>query len=260
MIEIESGLFPQLLNPVTEEDALPLIDAGWMVQQKFDGKRLMVRKLGGAIDAINKLGLVVTVPDAVREIAAQIPHDFVIDGEWVSQGSAYHAYDVLSIDGQDLTGWGYAERYQSLSALGVFAVAPVVTGKANVMAFAEHMQAIGAEGYVLKRHDAPYVSGRPMDGGDQLKVKFWNTASVVVLSLHPTKRSVEMGLDGCCIGNVTIPANHSVPAVGSVIEVDYLYCVKALVQPQYMAVRDDIRPGECTFRQQRIKFKGKAKP
>jgi bifunctional non-homologous end joining protein LigD len=53
------------------------------------------------------------------------------------------------------------------------------------------------------------------------------------------------------VGNVTIPPNKDVPAVGSVIEVRYLYAYEggSLYQPTYKGVRDDVDTEECRMNQ-----------
>jgi bifunctional non-homologous end joining protein LigD len=51
---------------------------------------------------------------------------------------------------------------------------------------------------------------------------------------------------------VTIPPNHDLPPVGSVVEVRYLYAFResgALYQPVYLGQRDDVDPEECTVDQ-----------
>lgn len=57
------------------------------------------------------------------------------------------------------------------------------------------------------------------------------------------------------VGNVTIPANHQVPAVGAVVEVRYLYAYRdgSLYQPVYLGERSDVRQDECGVSQ--LKFK-----
>jgi hypothetical protein len=71
-------------------------------------------------------------------------------------------------------------------------------------------------------------------------------------------RSVEIALGGKAIGNVTIPPNHDIPAIGQVVEIRYLYVTGiggSLYQPVYLGQRDDIRAEECTVERQRIKFR-----
>jgi bifunctional non-homologous end joining protein LigD len=57
-------------------------------------------------------------------------------------------------------------------------------------------------------------------------------------------------------GNVTIPANHSIPRVGEVVEVQFLYAHResdVLVQPVYLGKRDDVDADECRVSQ--LKYK-----
>ncbi|HAO80150.1 MAG TPA: DNA ligase, partial [Verrucomicrobia subdivision 3 bacterium] len=123
----------------------------------------------------------------------------------------------------------------------------------------ERLRRENREGIVFKRLDAPYVPGKPNQGGPQLKFKFVATLSVVVAKIN-TQRSVEVGLfQGRSLvscGNVTIPANHEIPKVGAVVEVRYLYAYRdslALYQPVYLGPRDDVDAGECVVSQ--LKFK-----
>ena len=95
--------------------------------------------------------------------------------------------------------------------------------------------------------------------GPQLKFKFVATLSAVVAKIN-IQRSVELGLfNGRSLvscGNVTIPANHEIPTVGTVVEARYLYAAKesgVLYQPVYLGPRDDVDPGECLVSQ--LKFK-----
>ncbi|MEN9634345.1 MAG: hypothetical protein RL077_2749 [Verrucomicrobiota bacterium] len=57
------------------------------------------------------------------------------------------------------------------------------------------------------------------------------------------------------IGNVTIPANHKVPAVGAVVETRYLYAYPdgSLYQPVYLGERSDVRQNECVVSQMKFK-------
>jgi bifunctional non-homologous end joining protein LigD len=128
---------------------------------------------------------------------------------------------------------------------------------------------------VFKRLKAAHSAGRPNSGGDQLKLKFYEMASVIVMALTKGKRSVEMGVvkapavhpkaalmpakfqvDGVVpIGSVTIPANQEIPAVGSVCEVRYLYTYPtgSMFQTTYLRPRTDVDPEECHAAQ--LKFR-----
>jgi len=95
----------------------------------------------------------------------------------------------------------------------------------------------------------------PASGGDQLKHKFYNTASLIV-GTGNGKRSVSLYVyDGTCVGNVTIPPNKEIPTTGEIVEVRYLYAYRggSLFQPVYLGKRDDVKPEECSSDQ--LKFK-----
>lgn len=256
-----SGLLPQLLNVADEAVVSRIVsDDAWVMQEKIDGRRMMLRKTGGTVEAINKLGLIVGVSATIAAAAAALPGDVVIDGEVI--GDRLMAFDILHRDGDDLTAQAYSYRYAALLDLlpteGAITAVPCWTDATDKAAQLAALKARNAEGVVFKRADASYTVGRPASGGDQLKYKFIDTLSAVVTTVN-AKRSVAVSLhdgsDWTPMGNVTIPANHDIPAEGSVVEVRYLYAIRggSLYQPVYLGVRDDITPEECVTAQ--LKFK-----
>lgn len=261
-----SGLLPQLLNTIGEDHVARLVsDRHWVMQEKFDGRRLMLRKVGDVVEGINKLGLVVSVADSIGAAARLASGDFVLDGEAV--GDSFHAFDLIFRDGTDMRDLTYDQRYRALRVLigdRDTAAAPLVvaeswsesTDKARQLAA---VRARNAEGVVFKRWDAPYTQGRPSSGGPQLKLKFVATVSAVVTAINQ-QRSVRVSLlDGTTwrdVGAVTVPANQGVPQIGQVVEVRYLYATPgggALYQPVLLGVRDDVEASECVVAQ--LKFK-----
>jgi bifunctional non-homologous end joining protein LigD len=259
-----SGYLPQLLNPVEGESVQALLrDNLHVAQPKFDGRRLLLRKEGAAIDGINRKGLPVGLPEPVFQAFRPIPGDCVLDGE--SVGDTFHAFDLLQLDGADVRKLCYADRLTALMNLlaGVqqrtirfCETAYSAEQKSRMLAA---LRAAGAEGIVFKRLDAPYIAGRPNSGGPQLKCKFYASLSAVVARLN-AQRSVEirlLGKDGwVTAGNVTIPPNHRVPQVGRVVEVRYLYAFPEsgiVYQPVYLGERADIEPHECVRSQ--LKYK-----
>jgi bifunctional non-homologous end joining protein LigD len=259
-----SGILPQLLNSIEESRVLDLMqDDAWCGQEKFDGRRLIVRKEGAAINGINKKGNLVGLPEPLFQIVRLFSGDVVIDGE--SIGDNYFAFDLLVLDGVDIRGWPYRERLAALMNL-LFGVQQTVI-KFTETAFTP-AQKIGLldklrngrkEGIVFKQLHSPYTAGRPNSGGTQLKHKFVATLSAVVARVNQ-RRSVELqliGQDGWVkCGNVTIPANHKIPQAGQVVEVRYLYAFKesgVLYQPVYLGPRDDVDDSECLASQ--LKYK-----
>jgi bifunctional non-homologous end joining protein LigD len=260
----DTGIRCQLLNPI-EKDEVPRLLTGrtHCLQEKHDGRRLMVRKQGDVITGINRRGLVVAIPDAIREAFEHIPFDVLIDGEAV--GDTLHAFDLLEVKGNDFRQRRYLDRFAALimtippnlPALRWVSTAVDPNDKVEIY---EELRATNREGVVFKDVDAPFSPGRPNSGGSHLKYKFVETASFVVISRNSTKRSVALGLyDGDKLvpaGNVTIPPNHAVPAPDEVVECSYLYAYSesgSIYQPVYLGKRCDIPANECGVEQ--LKYK-----
>jgi bifunctional non-homologous end joining protein LigD len=259
----DSGIRCQLLNAVEQADvSLLLRDNRHCLQEKHDGRRLMVRKQGDEITGINRRGLTVAIPDAIREAFEHIPFDVLIDGEAV--GDSLHAFDLLEVKGNCLRKRRYIDRFAGLmmvippSLPGLRWVSTAVDPNDKVEIY-EELLSTNREGVVFKDMDAPYSPGRPNSGGPQLKFKFVESASFVVTGIN-AKRSVTLGLyDGdklVSAGNVTIPPNHAIPQVGNVVDARYLYTLKqsgSIYQPVYLGVRTDIPAAECVVEQ--LKYK-----
>ena len=82
--ERATGILPQLLNPIEEEEVQRLIkDPAWCMQEKKDGKRVLLQKQGAAIHGINKKGLLVGLPSPIVYQTAKFTGDVIIYGEMV---------------------------------------------------------------------------------------------------------------------------------------------------------------------------------
>lgn len=264
----DTGIACQLLHPVSveEEVAELLQDAEFCLQEKFDGKRLLVRKAGNVIEGINRKGLAVALPESLsRAVGETIDADCLLDGE--SLGESLVVFDLLEADGRDLRSRPYIDRLTALDGLiesavagDIVQIAPTAIGGSAKTALLRKLRETNAEGGVFKRLDAPFIPGR--DGHrDQFKHKFHETASFVAGSSNPGRRSIALSLldeDGRLVpaGNVTIPPNHPVPQPGTVVDVRYLYAFResgSVYQPVYLGERDDVEPAECSTGQ--LKFK-----
>ena len=250
----ETDIRPQLLNAV---------DDAFLMQEKKDGKRLLILKQGNDVTGINRRGIECGIPDSIRVAAGSVPHDFLIDGEAV--GGTHHVFDLLKIDGSDIRLIPYRERLIKLAQLIAHGKKLGIQWLRTTSGYLakcrelDRLQDERAEGVVFKRIDAPYSTGRPSSGGDQLKYKFVETASVIVSAIN-SKRSVQIAVwsEGSLVpaGNVTIPVDQPIPQVGDIVEARYLYALLAsgsLYQPVYLGVRDDITAEECTRSQ--LKFR-----
>jgi bifunctional non-homologous end joining protein LigD len=258
-----SGLLPQLLNSIDEVEVARLTsNPSWGMQEKKDGRRMLLRKEHGVIEGINKKGLIVGVSETVVKTARELPGDFVIDGEAI--GDYLHAFDLLFLNGEDLRPQPYRQRYVALLNLlagGLpkhIKVVSLWTDSMDKASWLRTLKEQKAEGVVFKLLNAVYTAGRPNSGGSQLKHKFVATLSAVVAKLNP-QRSVGLCLlnhEGWqSVGNVTIPPNQPVPNLGAVVEVRYLYAVPdgSLYQPVYLGERSDVEPHECVVSQMKFK-------
>jgi len=259
-----SGLLPQLLNPIEDHEiTVHLQDDRYCLQEKMDGKRLLLRKQGNQIEGINRKGQFVGIPKLLVQDAKALPGDFVMDGEII--GQRLFVFDLLFDNGRDIRTYPYDAR--RIALLNVMArgmpkhiqIVETWTSTDDKRRAFHELREVKAEGVVFKQHNAAYMAGRPNSGGPQLKFKFCATLSAVVSEVN-RKRSVGMkllGKDGWSfVGNVTIPPNKPVPGIGDVIEVRYLYGYQngSLYQPVYLGPRDDLDHSDCV--QSQVKLKG----
>jgi bifunctional non-homologous end joining protein LigD len=264
--EQSTGILPQLLNPIEDGDVQRFInDPAFCAQEKFDGKRILIRKEDAAIDGINRKGLMCGIPSLLVNEVRQIPGNCVIDGE--SIGDVLFVFDLLLLHGRDMRSQPYRDRLFALRQViapefGFLKLADTVFDRAGKAALLEKLRRENREGIVFKNLGAAYVAGRPASGGDNLKHKFVASASFIVNRVNG-KRSVSLMLfNGDKVvpsGNVTIPPNYKVPVVGDVVEARYLYAFResgSIFQPVYLGKRDDITAIECTVAQLKYKAAG----
>ena len=253
---------PQLLNAVDDAEAL-LADNAFYLQPKHDGKRLLIRKRGNDVIGINRRGIECGIPESIRASAFAMPGDFLMDGEAV--GDTLHAFDLLEMEGTSIRQVPYRSRLMKLlHQIGSGGQSDIqwvstMSGESAKRRAFEQLREDRAEGVVFKRIDAPYSPGRPNSGGDQLKFKFVETASVMISKIND-KRSVAMSVwDNDKLvpaGNVTIPPDYQIPQAWDIADVRYLHAMissGSLVQPVYLGVRTDVAAAECTRAQ--LKFR-----
>jgi bifunctional non-homologous end joining protein LigD len=265
----DTGMRPQLLNPIDLDSAVTYInDDRYCAQFKFDGERLLIAKSGDTITPANRKGIATTIPGELEAALGTIDGDFEIDGELVE--GVYFVFDYLWKAGEAIASKPYTERYDALRALlehapqNVVLVDTFYTTEQKERAFA-NAKANRREGLVFKLLSAPFSAGRPNSGGSQLKCKFWESATCVVMGFRPDAKSVAVGLYASPatamglltpVGNVTIKPNQTITP-GQVVEVKYLYMKAAggsLYQPELIGIRTDVDPAECTLDQ--IKLRG----
>ena len=242
-----SGFIPQLLNSRRTNDGVSdlINDDEWWGQEKHDGERRPIRVRDGVTVGINKEGVITGLPmNLVADIALLNQPQLLMDGEVM--GERYVAFDLLEWGGVDLRSQPYADRLKKLeevlSGLAFSGIEVVKTARtaAQKKKLLDGLKDHRAEGLVFKKTAAAYAPGRPASGGSQLKYKFTEDCTVRVCSQNAKKRSVGVEcLDAkdhpVFLGNVTIPSNFGVPAVGVLVNVSYLYLYDggSLFQPVY---------------------------
>src|SRR5881397_2426325 len=117
-----SKAFPEWVEPMaatlTQER---FTGPEWIFERKLDGIRLLAFKNGSDVRLLsrNRLPQNASYPEVVKAVARLPVDDVVLDGEatgvWGKPGRVtYHVFDVLWLDGRDVTSLPLAERRELL--------------------------------------------------------------------------------------------------------------------------------------------------
>ncbi|WP_072387102.1 non-homologous end-joining DNA ligase [Hyphomicrobium sp. CS1BSMeth3] len=214
-----SASFPGFIKPqlATLKGAVPAA-ADWLHEIKLDGYRVQGHLVEGRPALLTRSGLDwAERMAAVAEALARLPaNHLIVDGEVVvadaqgisdfaalqaslragrrSERLLYYVFDLLFLDGFDLRGAGLLARKQVLAAL--------LEGVGPPIVYCDHMVgegprmfeaacAMGLEGVVSKRRDAPYRSGR---GEAWCKIKCVMRESLVVVGFVPDGKGLVAAL------------------------------------------------------------------
>lgn len=179
--QVQTGIHCQLLNPIEAEALEKLLENDlWWAQEKMDGKRLLLQNDTELI-AINRRGLSVGAPESVLESAKTANKKFILDGEAINEH--FYVFDILAFEGESLSEKSYSERLAILETLTfgeAISIVPTAKTTAVKKALYTKLKDTNTEGIVLKNSTAPYTAGRPNSGGNQMKFKFYETATVQV--------------------------------------------------------------------------------
>ena len=177
-------LAPQLATLAREIPA----GEGWLHEIKFDGYRLLAHVKNHRVKLVTRGGKDWTRKfPRLAEAFASLPVDAVVDGEATVVDAAgrtdfqalqnvletgrgkdvvFFAFDLLHLDGYDLTRVPLADRKRALASL--LAASPAENG---ALRFSDHLEGggeavheqacrLGLEGIIAKRADAPYEQRR----------------------------------------------------------------------------------------------------
>ena len=200
---------PQLATLVKE----PPSGDEWLHELKFDGYRMLCHVDRGKVrfwsrngkDWTEKFLNVVEAVKSLRVTSAILDGEIVIVdaqgqssfqklqrsmGSGVNSGFVFQVFDLIYLDGYDLTRTPLRERKAALKA--------VCTGGRNVIRYSEHIQgkgdefykhacAYGIEGIVSKLADSPYSSTR---NRNWLKVKCNKRQEFVIVGYTPSSKGL----------------------------------------------------------------------
>ena len=136
-------------------------DPEWIFERKFDGIRLLAYKDDSDVRLYSRNRLPQHMP-AVAEAIARLPHSqLILDGEitWRSGKVRYHVFDVMWIDGRDVTAFTLIERQALLAEMQLeppLESVDLVEGESPW----DRAQREGWEGVIAKRRDSVYEQRR----------------------------------------------------------------------------------------------------
>jgi ATP-dependent DNA ligase len=153
--------FPEWIEPMaatlTQER---FTGDAWTFERKYDGIRLIAFKNGDDVRLYSRTRLRQHLPAVADAIAALPVHDAILDGEMTwDRSSAVHVFDLVWLDGRDLSALPLRERRALLDSLPLQPplqrVKPVEGDEPWTRACEE-----GWEGVIAKRLDSPYEQKR----------------------------------------------------------------------------------------------------
>ena len=169
----------------------------WLFERKLDGIRLLAFRSGGDVRLLSRNQLPQHLPHVAAAIAALPVRDLILDGEltWRECEPGYHVFDIVRLDGEDLTRLPLEERHARLTALPLrpplLRVPTLTDDKPWERACAE-----GWEGVIAKRRGTPYEHRR---SPHWLKMKCENAQELVVGGFTDPK-GARVGLGALLVG------------------------------------------------------------
>jgi bifunctional non-homologous end joining protein LigD len=209
-------------------------EPGWTFERKLDGIRMLAFKdrSGVRLFSRNKLSLTAAYPAVAAAIAALPITDAILDGEatgaWGKQGKAdYHVFDVLWLNGRDVTALPLSERRALLKGV------PFALPVARVAALSgdapwERACREGWEGVIAKRLDSVYEHRRSKTW---LKMKCEATQELVIGGFTDPKGS-RVGLGALLVGYFEGKDFAFAGKVGTGLDTALLRELRAELDPQ----------------------------
>lgn len=262
-MEAIAPMLAEVLNDSIRLDEI-VRDNAYAIEQKFDGHRIMLHcGKDGKLRVTGRHGRLSQhhwrLQDEIwtANLEALKGRSVVLDAELI--GDRAYIFDAPYIEGLIQPSSPFVERRTALeilyemagfnSSFRLVANARTEGDKAHLV-----MQCIlqKAEGVIIKRLDAPYISGRT---DAMLKYKFTKTVDAIITDMHTEGKNnatLSVYRDGELveIGRCSLHGKEPVE-IGQVAEIEYLYFSDdgRLVQPVFRFTRDDKASEECTYDQ-----------
>jgi ATP-dependent DNA ligase len=113
-----ASLMPEWLEPMAATLTQERFSGpDWLFERKFDGIRLLTYKRGNDIQLFSRNRLPQALPALAAAIAKLPARDAILDGEMTWDGRDYHVFDILWLDGRDVTPLPIEERRALLERL-----------------------------------------------------------------------------------------------------------------------------------------------
>ncbi|HEV2635658.1 MAG TPA: non-homologous end-joining DNA ligase [Actinocrinis sp.] len=224
----------------------PEADAEFGYEVKWDGIRAVAYLDGGRLRLLSRTGRDITpaCPELEPPPSALAAHALVLDGEVVAfdQGGkpsfaalqsrmhlrdpttaareadscpvTYIVFDLIHLDGHDLTGLEYRDRRELLRSLGVEAAGAWTCPDYQIGHGADLADATrrhGLEGVIAKRLDSPYLPGRR--SSHWIKIKHLRMQEVVIGGWTPGEGRRDTTLGALLLG---VPGRGGLEYVGHV--------------------------------------------
>jgi len=175
----------------------------WVFERKLDGIRLVAFKSGHDVRLMtrNQLQRNEWYPAYVEAIAALPVRDAILDGEATGMfgdrgvASGYHLFDVLWLDGADVTSLALEERRRLLCGLPLQPPLYLVERLDEPQPW-ERACAEGWEGVIAKRRDSPYEHRRSRNW---LKMKC-EAGQELVVGGFTDPRGTRVGIGALLVG------------------------------------------------------------
>jgi len=132
----------------------------WIFERKFDGIRVIAFKRGDEVRLYSRNRLPWHLPAIADAIAALPIADAILDGEVTHEsGAVYHVFDVMWLDGRDVTALPLEDRRALLADLDLRSPLEHVSLLEHEQPW-ELARAEGWEGVIAKRKGTPYEHKR----------------------------------------------------------------------------------------------------